>query len=90
MAEGGGLLNRCRVKSSTGGSNPPLSASNPSKSIQRHPDIRIKPQLILRFLCFYVQSDTMRATREWMYLRVYFHIQVDVFGEGGAEWCSPI
>ena len=25
MAEGGGLLNRCRVKSSTGGSNPPLS-----------------------------------------------------------------
>ncbi len=27
MAEGGGLLNRCRVKSSTGGSNPPLSAS---------------------------------------------------------------
>ena len=29
MAEGGGLLNRCRVKSSTGGSNPPLSASDP-------------------------------------------------------------
>src|ERR1035438_7507191 len=28
VAEGGGLLNRCRVKSSTGGSNPPLSASN--------------------------------------------------------------
>ena len=27
VAEGGGLLNRCRVKSSTGGSNPPLSAS---------------------------------------------------------------
>ena len=26
VAEGGGLLNRCRVKSSTGGSNPPLSA----------------------------------------------------------------
>ncbi len=27
MAEGGGLLNRCTVKSRTGGSNPPLSAS---------------------------------------------------------------
>ena len=27
VAEGGGLLNRYRVKSSTGGSNPPLSAS---------------------------------------------------------------
>ena len=27
VAEGGGLLNRCRTKSSTGGSNPPLSAS---------------------------------------------------------------
>ena len=27
MAEGGGLLNRYRVKSSIGGSNPPLSAS---------------------------------------------------------------
>ncbi len=26
VAEGGGLLNRCRTKSSTGGSNPPLSA----------------------------------------------------------------
>ena len=26
MAEGGGLLNRCTVKSCTGGSNPPLSA----------------------------------------------------------------
>ena len=26
MAEGGGLLNRCTVKSRTGGSNPPLSA----------------------------------------------------------------
>ena len=28
MAEGGGLLNRYRVKSSIGGSNPPLSAIN--------------------------------------------------------------
>lgn len=27
MAEGGGLLNRCTVKSCTGGSNPPLSAT---------------------------------------------------------------
>ncbi len=27
MAEGGGLLNRCTVKSRTGGSNPPLTAS---------------------------------------------------------------
>ena len=27
MAEGGGLLNRYRVKSSIGGSNPPLSAT---------------------------------------------------------------
>src|ERR1051325_4172185 len=26
VAEGGGLLNRCTVKSRTGGSNPPLSA----------------------------------------------------------------
>src|SRR5882724_10350157 len=30
VAEGGGLLNRCTVKSRTGGSNPPLSASLPS------------------------------------------------------------
>ena len=29
MAEGGGLLNRCTVKSCTGGSNPPLSARLP-------------------------------------------------------------
>jgi hypothetical protein len=28
VAEGGGLLNRYRVKSSIGGSNPPLSAMN--------------------------------------------------------------
>jgi hypothetical protein len=28
VAEGGGLLNRYRVKSSIGGSNPPLSASS--------------------------------------------------------------
>ena len=28
MAEGGGLLNRYRVKNSIGGSNPPLSATN--------------------------------------------------------------
>jgi hypothetical protein len=28
VAEGGGLLNRYRVKSSIGGSNPPLSARN--------------------------------------------------------------
>jgi hypothetical protein len=28
VAEGGGLLNRCTVKSCTGGSNPPLSARN--------------------------------------------------------------
>jgi hypothetical protein len=37
VAEGGGLLNRCRTKSSTGGSNPPLSAipfSKPSCSSQ--------------------------------------------------------
>jgi hypothetical protein len=38
VAEGGGLLNRCTVKSRTGGSNPPLSATshrtkeNPSQS----------------------------------------------------------
>ena len=35
MAEGGGLLNRYRTKSSIGGSNPPLSASflwNPLKT----------------------------------------------------------
>ena len=31
VAEGGGLLNRYRVKSSIGGSNPPLSASVTSK-----------------------------------------------------------
>src|SRR6201998_4980099 len=33
VAEGGGLLNRYRVKSSIGGSNPPLSASNSSISL---------------------------------------------------------
>jgi hypothetical protein len=31
VAEGGGLLNRCRVKSPTGGSNPPLSAITTNK-----------------------------------------------------------
>ncbi len=36
MAEGGGLLNRCRVKSSTGGSNPPLSASESFSFIISH------------------------------------------------------
>src|ERR1700691_3164009 len=30
VAEGGGLLNRCTVKSCTGGSNPPLSANSVS------------------------------------------------------------
>ena len=34
-AEGGGLLNRYRVKSSIGGSNPPLSARTPSGNISR-------------------------------------------------------
>ena len=32
MAEGGGLLNRYRVKSSIGGSNPPLSASKSTRN----------------------------------------------------------
>ena len=34
MAEGGGLLNRYRVKSSIGGSNPPLSARICDKSLK--------------------------------------------------------
>ena len=34
VAEGGGLLNRYRVKSSIGGSNPPLSATDLSRVIQ--------------------------------------------------------
>jgi hypothetical protein len=34
VAEGGGLLNRCRVKSSTGGSNPPLSAIDLAKLLK--------------------------------------------------------
>ena len=38
MAEGGGLLNRYRVKSSIGGSNPPLSAIDLSKVIQQSPN----------------------------------------------------
>ncbi len=33
MAEGGGLLNRYRIKSSIGGSNPPLSAIYFFKSV---------------------------------------------------------
>jgi hypothetical protein len=37
VAEGGGLLNRYRTKSSIGGSNPPLSAIDPSKKLQRPP-----------------------------------------------------
>jgi hypothetical protein len=32
VAEGGGLLNRYRVKSSIGGSNPPLSASKSTRN----------------------------------------------------------
>jgi hypothetical protein len=35
VAEGGGLLNRCRTKSSTGGSNPPLSAIIENKGLKR-------------------------------------------------------
>ncbi len=52
MAEGGGLLNRCRVKSSTGGSNPPLSATTPSEDFRYNPRSEDKPQKIwgLRFL----------------------------------------
>ena len=34
MAEGGGLLNRYRVKSSIGGSNPPLSATPLDRSLR--------------------------------------------------------
>ncbi len=34
MAEGGGLLNRYRTKSSIGGSNPPLSASLSTKAAE--------------------------------------------------------
>jgi hypothetical protein len=34
VAEGGGLLNRYRVKSSIGGSNPPLSARKPHNSLK--------------------------------------------------------
>src|ERR1019366_6130401 len=34
VAEGGGLLNRCTVKSRTGGSNPPLSAISSSPNLQ--------------------------------------------------------
>ena len=36
MAEGGGLLNRCTVKSRTGGSNPPLSAIIPIRLLINH------------------------------------------------------
>ena len=36
VAEGGGLLNRCRVKSSTGGSNPPLSAIDLNNTMKIH------------------------------------------------------
>ncbi len=36
VAEGGGLLNRYRVKSSIGGSNPPLSARN-SEGLTHYP-----------------------------------------------------
>ena len=49
MAEGGGLLNRYRVKSSIGGSNPPLSAINTSEDILV---ITQYPQLKLGYLSF--------------------------------------
>ena len=39
VAEGGGLLNRYRIKSSIGGSNPPLSASSSSLTV----DSRLNP-----------------------------------------------
>jgi hypothetical protein len=38
VAEGGGLLNRYRVKSSIGGSNPPLSAINLLKRLIFQPN----------------------------------------------------
>ncbi len=54
MAEGGGLLNRYRVKSSIGGSNPPLSAIPETKDLRaRNKRLRIRLHsgcLIIAFL----------------------------------------
>jgi hypothetical protein len=50
VAEGGGLLNRYRIKSSIGGSNPPLSATSSSKTVQGNSRKYPKPQETLGFL----------------------------------------
>ncbi len=73
MAEGGGLLNRYRTKSSIGGSNPPLSAMTLFYVFQRHPKKLIKPQQTLGFSVFTVLQRTMEAKR----LRGYFGGYVD-------------
>ena len=43
------MLNRCRVKSSTGGSNPPLSATTPSEDFQYNPRNEDNPHKIWGF-----------------------------------------
>src|SRR3954451_4716194 len=46
VAEGGGLLNRCTVKSRTGGSNPPLSAI-PHQIAPRRSEFHVLAQSIV-------------------------------------------
>ncbi len=56
MAEGGGFLDRCTVKSCTGGSNPPLSAS---KSIDPRKYFRLFVHKTFRELCLSQSSQIL-------------------------------
>jgi hypothetical protein len=60
VAEGGGLLNRCTVKSCTGGSNPPLSASESSYLLT----IIYKLRVYLVFALFPHKSSTRELLSE--------------------------
>ena len=52
VAEGGGLLNRCTVKSCTGGSNPPLSATQSAlQRILPAPRLKIQKFGAFRQVC---------------------------------------
>jgi len=59
VAEGGGLLNRYRVKSSIGGSNPPLSAIETSDNIRQGSMLNVKTPANAGVFLFWL-SDSIR------------------------------
>ena len=57
MAEGGGLLNRCTVKSRTGGSNPPLSAILSGSNLFNYLDRYVACQVVEAIRLSFGSSD---------------------------------